>query len=69
MYGTIKTDVIEDEDTFPILLACSIYYSKHVHILNNFTEKIAWTKKKKMWDKANTDFIETYYLRINTIDN
>ena len=45
MCGTIKSDVIEDDDNLPKILDCSIYYIKPEHILSTVTKNITYTAK------------------------
>ena len=54
MNETIKDYIIEDDDNLPILFACSIYYTKPVHILGTIIDNITWTTetKEKIFDKS-----------------
>ena len=46
MCGTIKDDILEDDDYLPKLLTCSIYDTEPVHILTNLTDKITRNTNK-----------------------
>ena len=48
MFGIINSSILEYYYNLPKLLACSISYTKHLHIFRTDNENIAWKKNDKI---------------------
>ena len=47
MCGTIMAAILEDDDSLPRILSCSIYATSTVHIFITVSENITYTTKKE----------------------
>ena len=69
MCVSIKGNIIGYYYNPPILLACSIYHTKTVHILSTVTDNTTWTTTEKVkYGISLRFFIGVYYLSLNMID-
>ena len=68
MRGEVKVAVMKGDATFPDFLACSIYYTKLVHIISTVAGNVNWTPtKNKFYSKIDKKTVDMRFHRLNVI--